>query len=183
MTAGREAVRRLLHISLGFGAYALPHIGWRWTAVLCAAGLLGVLLLVPNTGLRHWIHRPAGRRGAAGLAAYPLTLMALLGLFQDWHEPVQAGWIALAIGDGLCPFLRGTAPVRAWPWNPDKEVLATLLAFSAAAAAMLPALPPGAALAAALCGAAAETLPGTEDNVTIPVAGAIACALWLGAAA
>lgn len=181
MTA-REGWRRAVHVALGGGAWLLPVLGWEVVAGLCAAATAFNALLLHRLPITRGLVRPDGG-GRVGLVLYPLVLLALVLVFRDRHVPTQAAWLALAVGDGLAPVMGAFMKRPRWPWNVRKSVPATATAF-ALAAALLTTLT-GAALAfpAMAVGAVAESLPGPlDDNLTVPVAAAVAAALVGGIA-
>ena len=128
----RELWRRGMHVALGSGAWLLPVLGWPLVAGLCAFGLLFNLFLLHRLPWTRDLRRPGSGDGRRGLILYPLVLLALLLVFRADHLPVQAGWVALALGDGLTPLAGALLPGPRWPWNRNKSVAATAAAFTVA---------------------------------------------------
>src|ERR1700682_33276 len=67
-----ETLRKFLHIAIGFGAFGLPYVPWRWAVLVCIVAALGNWLL---------LHRLVGRAVArhdrgwdAGIVIYPLAV-------------------------------------------------------------------------------------------------------------
>jgi dolichol kinase len=163
----RGLARRVVHTGLAGGALLLPLFPWGASVLaLTAAACFNAAILAP----RAWLARVDGR-GSRGLVLYPLVLAILLLYYQEDVVPVQCAWFAMAVGDGLAPLFRhGGAP---WPWRRDKEMSATFLAYGLSAVLMVSVVPWPVALAAALAGAVAETLPEPlDDNLCVPIAAA-----------
>ncbi len=161
--------RRVVHIAVGGGAFLLPLLAWQTSLCICMAAALFNLFVLSR---RPWLARADGR-GAVGLTAYPLVIALLLLLFRDDYAPVQAAWVAMAVGDGLAPLLavRGTE----WAWNTRKSWVGSGAAFCVCALVLLALLPPPLALAAAAAGCIAESLPlPWDDNLSVPLAAASA---------
>jgi dolichol kinase len=169
---GRELLRRLCHVGVGGLAYLVPTLGWKLSCALaCVAAVANRWLLSRLPGLK--LVRDVAR-GDRGIVVYPLVVAALLVVFRDRLWVAQAGWLALAFGDGLAPFLARAIGGPRWPWRPDKRIGVSLAAGLCAAAAILPVAPhPAAALVAGLAGALADGLPAhVEDNAAWAVLGA-----------
>jgi uncharacterized protein (TIGR00297 family) len=126
-------------------------------------------------------------------------VLGLILVFHDRLWMAAAGWGILAVGDGMAGLVGQAAGGPRLPWNASKGwagVVAFVL-FGTAAAALLAAwtlrLPLaaaaahwprtiGVALALALVCALVESLPTTlDDNVTVPLATALALPLLAGA--
>jgi dolichol kinase len=170
---GSEDLRRSLHLLLGAGAYLLPWLGWRAGAVLCAVAAIANTWILPHLAPTRVLLRP-GNDGRLGLILYPAVLGVLLLVFRDDYLPTRAGWLAMAVGDGIAPWLGRLLPRPRWPWLPGKSLSASAAASTLAAATMLPVMPPAAAGAAALGGLAGEALSGiVDDNLSVPALAAI----------
>lgn len=177
-----EAGRRLLHAALGAGAFAVPLIPWPVLALASAAAAAGNAWVLPRLAWTRWLLREGGDGGRRGLVLYPVAVGLLAVVFRDDPEPIQAGWLALALGDGLAPFFGALWPAPRWPWNPRKSVTASVLAFAVAAALIAGVVPLPRALAAAAAGLLGESLPApVEDNLSVPAlaSGAVWMAAWL----
>ena len=113
----REAARRILHVLLGAGAFLVPLLGWVALAALCAAAAAANAWLLPRLAATRWLLRDARDGGRRGLVLYPVAVGVLALVFRDEHGPIQAGWLALAVGDGLAPFFGEVLRGPRWPWN------------------------------------------------------------------
>ncbi len=170
-----------MHVALGSGAWMLPVLGWPAVAGLCAFGLLFNLFLLHRLPWTRELQRPGDGGGRSGLVLYPLVLLALVLVFRTDHAPVQAGWVALALGDGLAPLAGTLLPGPKWPWNRSKSVAGTAAAFTVAWAALSTLICPWEAAVCMAAGALADSAPGVvDDNLSIPVAAATAAALLGG---
>lgn len=178
--AANETLRKTLHIAFGFCAFALKWLPWWAAAGVAAAAVLGNWLL---------LHRIVGRSVArdargydAGIIIYPLSVLALILFFHDRLHYAAIGWVMLAFGDGVAT-LAGKSGLRMapLPWNRDKS-WGGLFAFVLAAAAGGISVAywmgwphPWKVLIVAVVAAVAESLPlRIDDNITVPVASAIA---------
>jgi uncharacterized protein (TIGR00297 family) len=180
-----ETLRKFLHIAIGFGAISLRYLNWRIVAVVCLVAALGNWLL---------LHRLVGKRVArhergwdAGIVLYPIAVFALVVTF-NWHIELAAiGWVILAFGDGFATLAGRSMRIAPLPWNRTKS-WGGFLAFviAAAAAGFAIAMLFGnaeqlrvAILVAALAAAIGESLPlGVDDNLTVPLAAAMALAVF-----
>ncbi|HSY48426.1 MAG TPA: DUF92 domain-containing protein [Thermoanaerobaculia bacterium] len=168
-----EALRKVLHIGMGFGALLLLRLPWRYAALIGTAAIIGNWLL---------LHRIAGRgvsrheRGwDIGIILYPFSVTVLIVVF-NWHIEIAAvAWVLLAFGDGFATVIGQRLPLAPLPWNRAKSwggAIAFVLFGGAAAFAIarLFGAPQDVAIAAAvLISAIAESLPlGLDDNVTVP---------------
>jgi uncharacterized protein (TIGR00297 family) len=168
-----EALRKFLHIGMGFGALLLLRLPWRYAALIGLAAIIGNWLL---------LHRIAGRRVSRhergwdiGIILYPFAVTVLIVVFH-WHLEIAAvAWVLLAFGDGFATVIGQRLPLAPLPWNRAKSwggVIAFVFCGGAAAFAIarLFGAPQDVAIAAAvLVSAIAESLPlGLDDNVTVP---------------
>ena len=172
-----EALRKSIHIAIGFGALALKWLPWRLAAAVAA------VFVVLN-----WLvlHRVVGKRVArdargydAGIVLYPAAICALIIIF-NWHIALAAvGWVILAFGDGSATLVGRAMPLGKLPWNRDKSwggLIAFILIGGAAAYGITrffgsPAL--NAIVAAVIVSAFVESLPlGLNDNITVPATAA-----------
>ena len=169
-------------MALGAGAFIVPHIGWLAGVGLCLVGVVAVVSARYWTPMRELVQRDSGELGFRGLILYPLVVISLLLIFRDNLIPTQAGWLALAVGDGLAPILGPYLTQPRWPWNRLKSVAASSVSFICAGLLMLLVMPVSIALGAATAGCLAESLPGVEDNLSIPAAAAATAALMQGGA-
>jgi uncharacterized protein (TIGR00297 family) len=195
-----ELARRLVHVGCVAFALLLRWLTWWQAALLAAAAFLFNWLVLPRVGGRGMWRGPDVARGyPVGILAYPLAVLGLVLLFRDRPWMAAAGWGVLAVGDGTASLAGQAAGGPRLPWNPRKSWtgFAAFVVFGSVAAAFLSAwvarspLDPGAAhwphtlgvaLALALLCAIVESLPTTlDDNVTVPLAVALALPLLAAA--
>src|SRR6185436_4192755 len=137
-----------------------------------------------------------GRGYPLGILLYPLAVLGLVLVFR--HEPWMAAavWGVLAYGDGMATVVGQGLGARALPWNPKKSWagLAAFVVFGVAGASVLMGwtlrLPPGSWASPFILGvtvplvlvcAAVESMPTTlDDNLTVPLAGAVVLPLLAG---
>jgi dolichol kinase len=180
----RELARRALHAGLGFGVLLHAVIGWQGIAALGIAGVLANRFLLERWASTRWLLRPEPGGGLRGLVSYPLAITLLALLWREEEAGLAAGWLPLAVGDGLAPILARFLPRPPWPWNPAKSATAGLSAFALAGACLLGWADPVPAFGAALAGSLAESLPRpSEDNLMVPLAASGAFALLRSLAA
>ena len=177
-----EALRKGLHILFGLGAFALKWLPWYVAAGVCVVAILGN---------RHLLHRVVGRGVArhergfdAGIVLYPIMVLLLVVVFRERLHYAAIGWALLAFGDGIATLAGKSVRIAPLPWNRDKSWGGLLAFFVVGAAAALAVAywmdyrEPGVVLLAALAAAIVESLPlGVDDNVTVPVAAGVACAI------
>ena len=174
-----EALRKSIHIAIGFAAISLKYLPWRLAAAVAA------VFVVVN-----WLvlHRIVGNRVArhargydAGIVLYPAAVCALILIF-NWHIALAAvAWVILAFGDGSATVVGRAMPIAKLPWNRDKSwggLIAFVLIGGAASYAIsrfFGGVGTNAVLAAVLVSAFVESLPlGINDNITVPAsAGAV----------
>lgn len=171
-------------------ALLLPSLGVAASAGAAVVAVLFNLLVLPRLA-GDSLSRPGdlGRRVPIGIAAYPVTVLALILLFAPRLELAAAGWGYLALGDGLASVVGQATPGPRLPWNRSKSLagsLAFVLFGTAGAAFLYGWCAPGpagarmpssfefAALAVgALAAAIVESLPSElDDNVLPPIVGA-----------
>ena len=181
ITSG-EALRKLLHIGVGFGALLLRWLTWPQALAVCAAAVVMNWLVLPRA-THHSMERPEEkRRGfAAGIVLYPIAVGLLCLLFGTRLEIVAAAWAILAFGDGCATLAGRLLGGPRLPWCPYKS-WAGLLAFVGAgglsASLMSLWVKPDqdtltvvwSCYAAALVAALVESLPtGINDNLSVPL--------------
>lgn len=177
----REFKRRLIHLGLGAGAFLLPVLGWKVVAGLALVATCTNALILPRLNWTSFLLRDAKDRGLLGLILYPMVVLGLVLVFRDWYVPTQAGWLALAIGDGLAPIFGMRLKSPRWPWNHSKSIPASVSAFVVASAVMVLIAPLHVALFAGLLGLIGETLPKPiNDNLSVPFGAALGAALLTG---
>ena len=188
-----EAKRKAVHIAVGGFAFLLRWLTWREAAVLALVAFLFNWRLLPLMGGRAlWREAEHGRGYPPGILLYPLSVLGLVLAFRHELWMAAAVWGVLAWGDGMASLAGQWLGGPRLPWNARKGWigLGAFVAFGAAAAALLTVwtqrLPASAlvapwvlaacALLALLC-AVVESLPTTlDDNLTVPVAGALVMA-------
>lgn len=123
----RELLRKLIHMAVGLGAFAVVFLGSAHTALLLTALLVFNTAIWPHFGGRTVWRRRDSRQGVAlGIVLYPLVLLVLVLVFWSRLEVVAAVWAILAFGDGMAA-ITGRAFGRAkLPWNPQKSWLGSL---------------------------------------------------------
>jgi uncharacterized protein (TIGR00297 family) len=190
-----EARRKLVHMAAGGLALLLRFMTWRQAALMAVAAFFFNWLALPRLGGRRlWRETDHGRGYPVGILLYPLAVLALILVFHDEPWKAAALWGILAIGDGMAAFLGLAMGGPRLPWNPTKS-WAGLLAFAvfgATAASVLAVWTLRLPLAAwasprvlaltvpvALVCALVESMPTTlDDNLTVPLVGAAALALF-----
>lgn len=170
-----ETLRKTIHIAVGFGAFALKLIPWRWAAAVAAAFVVVNWLL---------LHRVVGKgvsrheRGTdAGLVLYPAAVCVLIVIF-NWHIEIAAiGWALLAFGDGFAGVVGRLMPIAPLWWNREKS-WGGVIGFTVFGGAAAYAISlwfggePGieAVAVAVFAAAVAESLPtGIDDNFIVPI--------------
>ncbi len=185
-----EAKRKLVHMAVGGFAFLLRDLTWPQAAALAVGAFLFNLMLLPRIGGKGmWREAEHGRGYPLGILIYPLAVLALILVFHDRLYLAAAIWGILAFGDGMASVVGQAMGGPRLPWNARKGwagFLAFVL-FGALGAAVLMGwtlrLPPaswaspwivGLAVPVALFCALVESLPTTlDDNLTVPLAGAV----------
>ncbi len=201
MSLGRgELARRVVHISCVGFALLLRFLSWPQAALLALSAFLFNWQVLPRIfGRGMWRTADVERGYPVGILAYPLAVLALVLVFHDRLWMAAAGWGILAVGDGMAGLVGQATGGPRLPWNARKgwTGFVAFVVFGAAAAGFLAAwvsglsLAPdaahwprtiGVALALALVCALVESLPTTlDDNVTVPLATALALPLLAAA--
>ena len=195
-----ELARRVVHVSCVAFALLLRFLSWPQAALLALAAFLFNWQVLPRLfGRGMWRSADVARGYPVGILAYPLAVLGLVLFFRDRLSMAAAGWGILAVGDGMAGLVGQLAGGPRLPWNPRKGWygLAAFVCFGTVAAAFLSAwverLPLaldsphwphtlGVALALAAFCALVESLPTTlDDNVTVPLATALALPLLAAA--
>jgi uncharacterized protein (TIGR00297 family) len=190
-----EAKRKLLHMGVGGLALLLRFMTWRQAALMAVGGFFFNWLALPRLGGRGlWRQTDRGRGYALGILLYPLAVLALILVFHDELWKAAAVWGLLAIGDGMAAFFGLAAGGPPLPWNRAKSWagLIAFVVFGTIAASVLAVWTLGLPLPAwasmrvlaltvpvALGCALVESMPTTlDDNLTVPLVGAAAIALF-----
>lgn len=182
-----ELLRKLVHVSFGFCALLMAWLNTWQTAAVAVMALLFNWLVLPHVGGKT-IARTA-RGTDTGIILYPIAVFLLVVAFPFHEEIAGAVWAFLAFGDGCATIFGKAIGGPRVPWNRDKSWagLAAFLLFGGAAGFGVHAflahdttwLPRAAIVLIPLVVAAfVETLPlNVDDNVTVPLAGALTMAL------
>jgi uncharacterized protein (TIGR00297 family) len=189
-----EVGRKVIHIAVGHFALLLRWLTWPQAALMAAAAFLFNWRMLPLLGGRGlWRDGEHSAGYARGILLYPLSVLALVLLFRDELWMAAAVWAVLAWGDGMASLIGMALGGAKLPWNAGKS-WAGFVAFvvfgmlgAAAFVGWTLSLPPGSwlsprivglALPLALVCALVESLPTTlDDNLTVPLAGAVALPL------
>jgi uncharacterized protein (TIGR00297 family) len=187
---GGEARRKLVHVAVGGFAFLLRFLTWPQAALMAAAAFAFNLYLLPRVGGRGlWRAHDETRGFPIGILLYPLAVLALILVFRHDLWIAAAVWGILAFGDGMATVVGLAAGGPRLPWNAAKgwagslafvvcgAVAASLLLawtlrlpFASALSARILALTIPLAIACALVESAPTTL---DDNLTVPLAGAV----------
>jgi uncharacterized protein (TIGR00297 family) len=148
-------------------------------------------------GRAMWREGEHGAGYARGMLIYPLSVLGLVLLFRDEPWMAAAVWAVLAWGDGMASIAGLALGGARLPWNAGKtwSGLLAFVAFGTVGAAAFAGwtlkLPPGGwfsprilglVLPLALVCALVESLPTTlDDNLTVPLTGAVALPLLMQA--
>jgi uncharacterized protein (TIGR00297 family) len=181
-------------------ALLLRWLSWPQAALLALAAFAFNWQVLPRLfGRDMWRPADVARGYPTGILAYPLAVLGLVLVFRERPWMAAAGWGILAVGDGMAGLVGQALGGKRLPWNPRKgwSGLLAFVVFGTAAAAFLAAwtarLPLaadaehwprtlGIALALAVFCALVESLPTTlDDNVSVPLATALALPLLAGA--
>lgn len=185
-----EAGRKLLHVAMGGFALLLRYLSWQEAALLALSALAFNWQVLPRIGGRAlWRSHEQARGYPPGILFYPASVLGLVLVFRDDLARAAACWGVLAAGDGMAGLAGQALGGPRLPWNRDKgwAGLLAFLVFGAVAACFLMGftlrLPFEAWLSprilaycvplAVVC-ALVETMPTTlDDNLTVPLAGAV----------
>jgi len=190
-----EAKRKLVHIAVGGFALLLRFMTWRQAALMAVAAFFFNWQALPRLGGRGlWREGDHGRGFSLGILLYPLAVLALILAFHDELWKAAAVWAVLAVGDGMAAFIGLAAGGPRLAWNRDKTWAGSLafVLFGTVAASVLMVWTLRLPLAAwvsprvlavtiplALVCAVVESMPTTlDDNLTVPLVGAVAIALF-----
>lgn len=190
-----ELLRKLVHIGVGGFAFLLRDLPWWGAIALAVAAFLHNWLVFPLYGGRRLWRDPEQAKGyPLGILLYPLAVLALVLVFPGESRWMAAAvWGLLAFGDGMASLVGQLVGGPRLPWN-ERKGWAGLLAFgffgtlgSGVLAAWTLRMPMGMAvspkilaltLPVAVLAALVETMPTTlDDNLTVPLAGAVTLAL------
>jgi uncharacterized protein (TIGR00297 family) len=190
-----EAARKALHIGMAGFALLLPSLTWVQAALAAGVACLFNAFLLPRA-TPHFLRKEERNRGfSIGITLYAATVLLLIVLFRRNLPVAAAGWGYLAFGDGFATLVGMAIGGPRLPWNARKTLSGLLgyVVFGFLGASLLYGIvssrvPYSSELiclfAAALAGAAVESLPSElDDNVLPPLVGAavLACLLQTGA--
>lgn len=188
-----ETKRKIVHIAAGGFALLLRWMTWPEAAAMALAAFLFNWQVLPRLGGRAlWRDLEHGRGYPAGILLYPLSVLALVLAFRHELWMAAAVWGVLAGGDGMASLAGQRLGGPRLPWNARKSWVGfvAFIVFGAAAAAVLtvwtlrlpasalgaPWIVAGSLLLALVC-AVVESLPTPlDDNLTVPIAGALVMA-------
>ncbi len=194
MLSAGETKRKLVHIGVGGFALLLRFLDWRGAAALALGAFLFNWQILPRVGGKQlWRGGEQAKGYPLGILLYPLSVLGLCLYFRHDLAKAAAVWGLLAVGDGMATLLGQALRGPRLPWNPGKGWIgfASFLVFGTLAASFLMVwtlrLPLTAVLAprvlaltlplTVVC-ALAETLPSSlDDNLTVPLTGAVALTL------
>jgi uncharacterized protein (TIGR00297 family) len=193
---GGEAKRKVVHIGVGAFALLLRFLSWPQAALMALAALLFNWRVLPAIGGRAlWRGGERAKGYPLGILLYPLSVLGLVLVFRHALWIVAALWGVLAVGDGTASLVGQTMGGPGLPWNARKRWtgLCAFVVFGTCAAVFLAAwtekrtvaeglsLLPLLLVVTLFC-ALVETLPTTlDDNLTVPLAGAVLLPLLLPA--
>jgi dolichol kinase len=186
-----ELMRKSYHILAGLTAFAIRAVS-PMTMVIVLIGFVVwntfVWRFVPRSFRAMWRPTEHTKGVPSGIVVYCISVLALCIIFYNHMWMTAAIWGVLAFGDGMATIVGCTTGGPRLPWNTRKGLygsLAFVLFGTLGAAALIawtrgvgfvPALPLAASLALAC--AVAESLPlPVDDNITVPLAGAVALPL------
>ncbi|HKO57206.1 MAG TPA: DUF92 domain-containing protein [Thermoanaerobaculia bacterium] len=187
-----EILRKSIHIAFGVCAFGLRWLPW-WAAALVAAfAVAGNFVL---------LHRIVGRAVARhergwdfGIVIYPAAVLALVVVFRNRIEIAGAVWAIMAFGDGFATVAGRALRGPRLPWNRDKSLagfVAFILFGSLGAYAVFLFLQTAATpfepwliilLTVIACAIVESLATNIDDNVTVPLTGAVVMAALVFAA-
>ncbi len=190
-------LRKLVHLSLGLSALALPFLTWWQGVTLAGLAVVACALMLPGMPAAR-LAPGNDRRLPSAVMFYALGVLLLLVTFPARLDLVAIGWGILAGGDGAATFAGRAWGGPRWAWNNDKTLAGSaafvlagatmgfLLAWGVRSSIVTAGGPPSlvflaaAALGAALLAAIIETLPiRLDDNLSVSAAAALV--LWCAA--
>jgi uncharacterized protein (TIGR00297 family) len=187
-----ELLRKLVHVGVGGFAFLLRYLTSAQAAGMALAAFLFNWQVLPRIGGKGlWRDGEHTLGYPRGILLYPLSVLGLVLYFWNARWMAAAVWAVLAFGDGMASVVGQTVGGPRLPWNREKSWAGFLafVVFGAIGAAVLIAwtaqLPVDLhawhakrtlvlGLALAVVGALVESVPSTlDDNVTVPLAGAL----------
>jgi uncharacterized protein (TIGR00297 family) len=187
-----ELLRKVVHVGVGGFAFLLRYLTSAQAAGMALAAFLFNWQVLPRIGGKGlWRDGERTLGYPRGILLYPLSVLGLVLYFWNARWMAAAVWAVLAFGDGMASVVGQTVGGPRLPWNREKSWAGFLafVVFGAIGAAVLIAwtaqLPVDLhawhakrtlvlGLALAVVGALVESVPSTlDDNVTVPLAGAL----------
>jgi len=173
----KETGRQLFHLAVGLVALGLLLYFGRGFAIAAVFSVLVIGMLIMNLRLLGfdiplvlWFEKNFEREKVKlpgwGSACYAAGALMLLTFLTDTNE-IAACIMILALGDSVSTIIGRHGKMKI-PYNKSKTIEGSLAFFIASLSAYL-FIGPTAMLLAALA-AVVESLPGLEDNLTIPMA-------------
>jgi uncharacterized protein (TIGR00297 family) len=179
-----EAARKALHIGMAGFALLLPSLTWVQAALAAGVVCLFNAFFLPRVTPHFLRKEERAARFSAGITLYAATVLLLIVLFRRNPSIAAAGWGYLAFGDGFASICGLVLSGPRLPWNARKSFAGSVgyVVFGFLGAFCLygfvsSRVPSSSELiclfAAALAGAAVESLPSElDDNVLPPLVGA-----------
>ncbi|MBK5256521.1 MAG: DUF92 domain-containing protein, partial [Vicinamibacteria bacterium] len=188
-----ELRRKLVHIGVGGFALILRFLTPVQAAFLAVAAFVFNWQVLPRIGGKSMWREGELRTGRArGILIYPLSVLGLILVFPDRLWMAAAIWGLLALGDGMASIIGQALLGPHLPWNSSKGwmgliafVLFGTLGSFGLAVWTNPELDPARTfvvmLALAFLASLVESMDTTlDDNLTVPVAGAVILPLLHG---
>ncbi|MEO8216665.1 MAG: DUF92 domain-containing protein [Acidobacteriota bacterium] len=183
MANAPQIFRKVVHMAFGTCAILLKWMSPVQAIALAVAAFLFNLFLLPYVGGKY-IAR--GERGFdRGILLYPLAVLVLILVFPYRPEISAAVWMILAFGDGSAALFGTVLRSPSLPWNETKSVAGTV-AF--VVVSLVPVwwiatfMHPGSdrrwmflvvALTVTGCAAVESLKTSIDDNITVPLTGAL----------
>jgi uncharacterized protein (TIGR00297 family) len=186
-----EALRKAVHVGMAGFALLLRVLTWQQAAFAAFGALAMNVFVLPRVAPYLLRKEERASRFSLGITLYAATVLLLIITFRRNLPIAAAGWGFLAFGDGFATIAGLVLGGPRLPWNARKSVSGFLgfVVFGFLGAAFLygfvAARVPspwelGCLFAAALAGAAVESLPSElDDNVLPPLVAAAVLALLL----
>src|SRR6266568_1419101 len=170
-----ELARKLVHVGCVGFAFLLRYMSAGQAAAMASAAFLFNWQVLPRVGGKGlWRGADHAKGYPLGILLYPLSVLGLVLWFRGSLWIAAALWGVLAVGDGMASLVGQTVGGPRLPWNESKgwAGLAAFVLFGTLAGAVLIAWT--ARLPIALACALVESIPTTlDDNLTVPLAGAV----------
>jgi len=194
-----ELERKLVHIGVGGFAFLLRDLPW-WAAIgMAVSAFLFNWQVLPRIGGRRlWRGVEHAEGHPLGILLYPLSVLGLVLAFPGANRWMAAAvWGILACGDGMAALLGQALRGPRLPWNEAKGWIGfcAFVVFGTLGASLLAAWTLGLPLAAALsretlgitlpvvllCALTESAATTLDDNLTVPLVGALSIPLVAGA--